>query len=98
MYRFLLIVITLFLVVACEKKEQQPTELHIIDATDFQPSTYVNKDGRYYHRDNIFAPRKDESIHDESYKKRMHIGEYRTSSSYDEGYEDGYEDAIKSLE
>ena len=52
-----------------KKKEQQPTELHIIDATDFQPSTYVNKDGRYYHRDNIFAPRKDESIHDESYKK-----------------------------
>lgn len=52
-------------------------------------SRYKDKDGNSWHRDNIFAPRKNESLNDDSYQKRTKTGKYAPQeSSYDKGYEE----------
>lgn len=55
-------------------------------------SYYKDRDGNSWHRDNIFAPRENESINDESYQQRTKTGEYAPQeNAYDNGYEEGYE-------
>lgn len=61
-------------------------------------SYYKDRDGNYWHRDNIFAPRENESINDESYQRRTNTGKYAPQENpyengYNEGYERGYEKA-----
>lgn len=47
------------------------------------------KDGNSWHRDNIFAPRKNESLNDDSYQRRTKTGKYAPQeNSYDKGYEE----------
>ena len=55
-------------------------------------SRYKDKDGNSWHRDNIFAPRKNESLNDDSYQRRTKTGKYAPQeNSYDKGYVEGYD-------
>lgn len=55
-------------------------------------SYYKDRDGNSWHRDNIFAPRENESINDESYQRRTNTGKYAPQgNAYDNGYKEGYE-------
>lgn len=57
-------------------------------------NTYKDKDGVEWHRNNIFAPRENESVDDPEYRKRMGFDRGGSSNPYRKGYEEGFEDAM----
>ncbi len=59
--------------------------------------SYTDRDGHTWYRNNIYAPGPNESMNDDSYKKKWnHSG--ANSDPYSEGYEDGYEEGYRAAE
>ena len=60
---------------------------------------YKDRDGNEWNRDNLFAPRENESLNDDSYQRRNNMGKYAPEESqYDRGYKKGYKDARRRYE
>ena len=78
----------------------------IYDIDNKHPLTYINMDTEYkdrdgirWSKDNIFAPRTNESLDDPNYTKRTEVFQKEINpyeKGYEEGYEEGYKDAYHS--
>lgn len=116
-YLFLISLITVLTAASCRHKKKDNTSketIYIIgnesERGQHGEGTYINtnssyqdKDGNTWHRDNIFAPKPNESLNDDAYQKRMGIGNYAPETNqynkgYDEGYKRGYNEAQTEFE
>ena len=68
------------------------TKTEIIDSPIQTQFDYVDREGVRWNKDNIFAPRKNESLNDPNYQKRMEVFR-KEVDPYEKGYEEGYNDA-----
>lgn len=57
--------------------------------------TYRDKDSIEWDRNNIYAPRENESINDPEYKKRVNFNGGKSDDPYQRGYNEGYNDALE---
>lgn len=92
------------------KQNDERTDIYIVnhadDAGKHGEGTYINmnteykdRDGIRWSKDNIFAPRTNESLDDPNYTKRTEVFQKEINpyeKGYEEGYEEGYKDAYHS--
>ena len=86
----ILLIVCLF---SCVSKKKESEQEEAVDVTLRKPNgdpigTHRDRDGVMWSNYNIFAPRENESLKDEKFRRKDNTG-----NQYGEGYEQGYNDA-----
>ena len=77
---------------SCGGLKKEEMKIKVIDSSVTLPNYYKDRDGIEWSRDNIFAPRENESLNDPNYQRRMEVFR-KEVDPYEKGYEEGYNDA-----
>ena len=72
---------------SCGEPKNKNTKTEIIDSPIQTQFDYVDREGVRWNKDNIFAPRKNESLNDPNYQKRMEVFR-KEVDPYEKGYEE----------